>query len=910
MNLTSRRSVLHIALVHILAGVLLILLTTSTVIAGVNQWTPVGPDGGSVSVLAIDPNASATMYVGTSGSGVFKSTNGGESWVAANHGLENPYISALAIDPHTTTTLYVATLRAVFKSIDGGESWALANNGFPSDLYSPVTTLAIDPTTPTTLYAGTGGQGLFKSTDGATSWTQVTSPSLPDFDIFTVAINPTNPRNIYLGAFHYYQCGRSPCRYPSAFKSADGGTSWQQIEFPTFPYPGFRFIFSSSGTVYVYGGGSIIKSLDSGASWVVVSENVQNISFTALAIVPTAPPTLIAGTPEGVFRSTDDGVTWLPSGLDRVAVNTIAIPPNAPIVLYVGTNDGVSASADSGTTWLPKNSGLRGSSATGLTIDPLIPTTLYAAGRTLFISSNQGEAWTDLPPLPSGLFLRALTVTSTTPRSLFALTNPLETGPTLFKNINNEMSWTPILTDAFVRVLAVDPLPPTTLYAITEQNVENVGFVRKLLKSTNGGAEWAQLNFDFTSTQITALAIHPLQPSLLYAVTSPQGLFQSTDEGVSWQFFSSAVAGGTLAFDPQTPTVMYAYGYPEQFLKSTDGGVTWTSLSDSLPQPDFLGVFPPVSLSTFVIDPRQPTTLYVGINGGGVFRSTDAGKSWAAMNTGLLNKNVIDLDIDPLTGATLYAGTFGGIFAFQVGDESADLSVSQSDFPDPVLTGENLTYTFTVTNNGPSEATGVKILDTLPTDMIRVAATPSQGTCTEQRTIECNLGVLASGQTATLAIVVKPKVSGTTGDTRNVAGVSGTEPDPHTNNNTATVMTTVVAAPGPDLTGYWGRLKQKCKEKAGTQRCTLKGTFFVQNLGTRDAPSSTLSLSFFCGRFCPEVARFTVPVLKPGKQKKLKVKITSEGSQAGGSLNAILDPTNSIVEMDEQNNWVTSAPIQ
>jgi photosystem II stability/assembly factor-like uncharacterized protein len=98
---------------------------------GQDQWTPVGPEGGYVTALAINPNTPNTLYAGTQGSGVFKSTNGGANWRAVNIGLTNTTVNALAIDPNTPNILYAETGRGVFKSTDGGANWTATMSGFP-----------------------------------------------------------------------------------------------------------------------------------------------------------------------------------------------------------------------------------------------------------------------------------------------------------------------------------------------------------------------------------------------------------------------------------------------------------------------------------------------------------------------------------------------------------------------------------------------------------------------------------------------------------------------------------------------------------------------------------------------------------------------------------------------------------
>ena len=117
---------------------------------------------------------------------------------------------------------------------------------------------------------------------------------------------------------------------------------------------------------------------------------------------------------------------------------------------------------------------------------------------------------------------------------------------------------------------------------------------------------------------------------------------------------------------------------------------------------------------------------------------------------------------------------------------AADLSVTKTDSPDPVLRGGNITYHVTVGNSGPDAATGVTLTDNVPAGTTFVSATPSQGTCTSA--VSCNLGTVANGGSATVDIVVKTTLSGTV---TNTASVSGNLSDPVAGNNSATAATTV-----------------------------------------------------------------------------------------------------------------------
>ena len=118
---------------------------------------------------------------------------------------------------------------------------------------------------------------------------------------------------------------------------------------------------------------------------------------------------------------------------------------------------------------------------------------------------------------------------------------------------------------------------------------------------------------------------------------------------------SNGPEGGTiiaLAIDPVTPATLYA-GTSGGVFKSTNGGGNWSAVNTGLTD---------TYVCALAIDPATPATLYAGTLGGGVFKSTNGGGDWSAVNTGLTNTCVYALAIDPVTPAILYAGTEGGVF--------------------------------------------------------------------------------------------------------------------------------------------------------------------------------------------------------------------------------------------------------
>jgi len=122
-----------------------------------------------VNSLVADPHMPGTVYAGTT-NGLFKTTDAAASWNRIENGLADTYISVLLIDPSNPNILYAGTRKGVHKTTDGGQSWSGANAGLTT---LNIRAMALSPLDPQLVYAGTNGSGLFRSADGAQSWTHV-----------------------------------------------------------------------------------------------------------------------------------------------------------------------------------------------------------------------------------------------------------------------------------------------------------------------------------------------------------------------------------------------------------------------------------------------------------------------------------------------------------------------------------------------------------------------------------------------------------------------------------------------------------------------------------------------------------------------------------------------------------------
>jgi photosystem II stability/assembly factor-like uncharacterized protein len=176
------------------------------------------------------------------------------------------------------------------------------------------------------------------------------------------------------------------------------------------------------------------------------------------------------------------------------------------------------------------------------------------------------------------------------------------------------------------------------------------------------GALWASTNV-WTSLgpepgSVAAIAIDPQNSGTVYAATGA-GLFKSGDSGASWSALNPGppCCISTLLIDPQTPSTIYGLSSDGKILKSTDGGTNWRPVNLGLPA-DAGGRY---GITSLAIDPQNPTTLYAGnaLRGGRVFKTTDGGESWSAVNSGLPDGGVMALAINPQDPDTIYASTRG-----------------------------------------------------------------------------------------------------------------------------------------------------------------------------------------------------------------------------------------------------------
>jgi photosystem II stability/assembly factor-like uncharacterized protein len=607
------------------------LLAFPNICAARDLWTSVGPEGGAVSSMAIDPQNPSILYAGTASGRVFKSTNGGNNWKPAGD-LDTSYVYginvyAMAIDPKNPSTLYAGT-GWLYKSTDGGASWIRSSNGITGSL---IRALAIDPVNPSILYAGTYSGGIFKTTNGGVSWSAVNT-GISSVNVVCLEINPQNPNIIYAGTG-----GTSGGLY----KSVDGGGSWSaaglNIEIAAVKIDPVNPDVMYATTLFsleAYTPPALHKSTDGGSHWTEITPSWQTPG--ALAIDPQKTSVLyVAGfTPmDGAVKTADGGATWTGIGVNNVAIRSFHVNPQSTAFVYALTDrKGIYRSVDSGATWSASNTGLNAVAVETVVFDPRSPATLYAAGQsTIMKSTNGGGDWTYLSLTDSFMVGASyLVLDPQNPAVLYGGYGGL------YKTVNGGISWNRLSLNTTVFALAVDPKAASTLYAGTSDS--------GVLKSTSGGVSWSSASNGLPAARITALAIDPQNTATVYAGVTSDGIFKSTDGGDNWTRLNTGYPGlyiEDLVINSKNTAIVYAVAQGA-ILRSTDGGASWA----------FGGLG---GVTTVAIDPLRPTEVYAGTSRG-VFKSVDGGVQWNPMNNGISDAMVRALAIDAV-GRRIYAGT-------------------------------------------------------------------------------------------------------------------------------------------------------------------------------------------------------------------------------------------------------------
>lgn len=650
---------------------------------GGNTWT-VLTDGLPTTysgALAFDPTNPDIIYYGMGelhycgdcypGDGLFKSTDGGATWtkIALTNEVGS-YISRIAIRPDNPDVIFVASNQGLARSTDGGSTWNWIFN------VNDVNSIVINPNHPDSIFIGVYSRGVYLSTDGGDNWTQITSLPTSGIGRVELAMHPQHP-NYLLASF----VDASNGGLYGLYKSTDGGATWTQLPAPDYLYSQGNYdhhvIFHPYDTSIIFAGGvfpynsshnGIVRSLDGGATWEDVTDRSPNgkvhpdIHFFAWG----ADTALYVASDGGLWRSYDLGNTWenLNENIGAIQFYTVDIKPDYSGLVLGGTQDnGTAIYYDAwGDDWQNVRGGDGGPVLWLLHAPDSFLTTyiqmsslkMYEwTGSTFQYVSYIGTPWSGDP-------------------ACWAC-GPLKSEPT-----------------------GTQPI----VYAGTD----------KVYKSTDGGFTWSDISGDLTSGYLVSMAISKTSDTM-YVGTSVGELLVSFDGGLTWTARTLPDVSGwedirDVWIDPDDASKVYAIitqTYGAKVVYSDDAGVTWTDISGDLPAK-------PYSLA--VEFRTDPDVIFVGTLYG-LYYSTDGGTTYTLVN-GLPRTGIMDLDIDTVDNV-LVAATHGrGMWSVDISSllpvvlvpelQRGDVNANYGSNWEP---GETMTFDVQLINTGTGTAFNV-----------------------------------------------------------------------------------------------------------------------------------------------------------------------------------------------------------
>ena len=624
-------------------------------------WESIGPgnNGGRLVAIAIDPTNDSTIYVGGVNSGVWKTTNGGNSWIPLTDHLPSLSIGALAVDPINPDIIYAGTGEenfigqygckpyrsdqypgaGIFKSTDGGETWSQAGQLFSESMCR----IQIHPNNPDTIYVASV-DGIFKSTDGGDNWALILQGIATD-----VLIDPDMPNIIYgaigkpdgdnlngiykstnggeewerkiNGLLLPQQMGRvmlamslssfeHQCIYANlsfeytplgVYKTVDGCESWINTGFDLVGdcYKNATTVDPLDSLIVYTGGLELYKTTDGGFNWYQLTywwEDIYPYDHQ-LMVWGNDLMTLYNVSDRGVFKSTDGGFNWidLNNELYITQFQSVALHPTDRFISIGGTQDRGTLLYQGTTNWEQIYPADGGVTV----IDYEVPTTIFTEYVFLYLlkSTDMGENWEDA-------------------------TNGI--------NNNDDVG--------FYAPYVMDPNNHLKMYAGTD----------RIYQTTNGADNWSPISGDLTKdlgfyvSYISAISVSKSDSNVIYVGTSDGNFQTSTDGGQNWYLRNDSLPNRFVmdnVIDPVDASHVYVVfsGYDTTHVwESTDYGVNWTDISSNLPD---------IPVNTIVLPTGQfqnSGVIYIGTDFG-CFKTSDNGGQWFPFDNGLPNVVIEDM---------------------------------------------------------------------------------------------------------------------------------------------------------------------------------------------------------------------------------------------------------------------------
>ncbi len=765
-----------------------------------------GPIGGLGYNVRYRPDKPETFFVTDAWTGLQRSDNAGEDWYPANNGIDYRFgpsddaipVFAFRVDVNNNNILWAGMEYGggLYKSTDGGETWLKKDNGIvlspDPDTNDGVLTMRhieVEPGNSEVVYAmgemHTARWGhefervkgyVYKTTDGGENWAL-----LKVFDSLTrwMFINPNNTNRILLatGIFDREADTDDPNnQFPSGngagmFYSDDGGITWNEANTgisalksmfmggadinPNNPQEIIIAAGNNNDRAQKSKNGAVYKTTDFGQTWTDISPYFYYPlePMTAIAYAPSNPNIVYAGSAEAIYRSTNGGSGWTrhsgpnfapygPPGVRSGVPIDMVVSADDPNTLYVNNyGGGVFKSTDGAKNWMSWSKGYSGADIHGLDVHPNDPEWVMANGRSgIFTSSDAGANWTGISygtaAFPEGAGT-AFDPSDPTGNTRFACD---EFESFILRSTNGGKNWQTVnylqtgeVGDRHgVRNLRFAPSDSNIVYAgymaaglHADPHQTNFAESLGIYKSTDGGESWASINSGLpTGAQaknVTDIAVSHQNTDVVYISLRDGGLYKTENGGQSWQAITGALPAGqnwndlwlpeidpiprhslfSVAVHPKNDQLIFIGCNIHGLYKSENGGQNWTQVLTPQTMIEN-GTSDHGHIMSIVFDPITPANMYAAEWHGGVYESTDGGESWKIINEALSTRAVAMLRFSG-KGEYLYAATQGeGVFRYQLREviktdveANPTLPVSirlKQNYPNPFNPGTTINY--------------------------------------------------------------------------------------------------------------------------------------------------------------------------------------------------------------------------
>jgi photosystem II stability/assembly factor-like uncharacterized protein len=605
--------------------------------------------------------------------------------------------------------------------------------------------IAVNPADTNIIYIGHAKGGVWKTTDGGTTWTNLTD-TLSTQTVGCLTLDPSDPNIVYFGTGEEYYAGAT-LGGVGIWKSTDGGATWTLKGNSTFAGHRINAISidpSNTNRWAVSSDGGFYTTTDAGANFVLRKSGVGS----ALDRHPVAVGVLYGamGWPfggataaqNGVYKSTDNGVTWTPLAGPPSGANAgryeLSICRGTPSVIYAVctvpasvTNQykmqGVWKSIDDGATWSQvantasfPNSWAQGWYDLAIKADPNNPAICYVADVVVYKTINSGSTWTKLPDPGNHPDIHALEVLQSDSNKVY-----LGEDSGFYVSTNGGTTWTHKNSNRGTMeyyALDVHPTNPLLLAAGAQDNSTHVRTVAggstfdvriggdgfwtaykqsdplimlgeyqygNIFRSTDGGTTWGQvLGLSSEAQWSVPIVNDPTNPNNFYAATWVVRRSPSSGATGTWTVISGDVTKGTgyvtdIKIAPSNGNYIYVSADDGGYSVSTNGGSTWTARFAGLPN---------AAVGCAGVDPNNPLVCYAGIlgftAGQHVFKSVDAGATWSNITGNLPNVPVNSLAAHPTEPNTLFAATDNSVYVTT--DGGASWAIAGTGLPNTMCT--------------------------------------------------------------------------------------------------------------------------------------------------------------------------------------------------------------------------------